>query len=106
VCRVGGGPATTVLAYGTEIEVAGTQAVLAHPAAPSALETLRAWRTATARSIGKPPYVVFDDRTLVHLAARLPVTDVGLLSVPGIGQVKLDSYGADLVEITEAARSA
>ena len=101
---VGGGPATTTTALGTVVVVSGDRRVLAHPRHAEAFERLRAWRTERSRSLGKPAYIVFDDRTLLLVAISLPTTAAGLLSVSGIGQVKLDAYGDELIAIAEELR--
>ena len=71
-----------------------------------AVTRLRAWRTARARSLGKPAFVVFDDRTLDELAATLPTSATELLSVRGIGPVKLDAYGDEILAIAGELRAA
>lgn len=73
------------------------------PSAQAAAEMLREWRAAKARHSGRPAYLIFDDRTLNEIATRLPTTEAGLLSVSGIGPVKLDQYGSDLIAIVEKA---
>ncbi len=57
------------------------------------LERLKAWRTATAKEAKVPPYVVFTDVTLQAIAERAPATEQELLSIAGIGRVKMDRYG-------------
>ncbi|MEU4231802.1 ATP-dependent DNA helicase UvrD2 [Nonomuraea sp. NPDC026600] len=57
------------------------------------LERLKAWRAATAKEAKLPSYVVFTDVTLQAIAERAPVTEQDLLSITGIGRVKLDRYG-------------
>ena len=37
-------------------------------------ERLRAWRLETARAMGKPPFVVFPDKTLKRIAASHPAS--------------------------------
>jgi ATP-dependent DNA helicase RecQ len=48
--------------------------------------------------------VIFDDATLRQVAARLPVSEPALLAVRGIGPAKLDSYGSELIAMTEELR--
>jgi DNA helicase-2/ATP-dependent DNA helicase PcrA len=69
---------------------------------------LRAWRLVTAKEQSVPAYVVFSDATLQAIAARRPVTLAQLAGVPGVGAVKLDRYGAAVLELcaTEAAAGA
>jgi DNA helicase II / ATP-dependent DNA helicase PcrA len=57
-------------------------------------EALRDWRAATARQQGVPSYVVFSDATLLLIVGRRPASRAELATVPGVGAVKLDRYGA------------
>lgn len=65
-------------------------------------EKLKAWRTETAKAAGMPAYVVFNDATLYDLARLRPIDDDELLAVPGIGPVKVEKYGPDILAIIEA----
>jgi len=64
-------------------------------------EALRAWRAQTAREAGVPPYVVFQDRTLVAVAAAKPETAQALADLPGMGRAKLEKYGHELLTILD-----
>ncbi|MGD0874339.1 MAG: ATP-dependent DNA helicase UvrD2 [Acidimicrobiales bacterium] len=101
---LGGGPATTLVAFGTSVTVDGTPLMLAHSRSADAWETLRSWRAKRARAAGRPAFVVFDDKTLRLVAAVLPTTEAGLLEISGIGPVKLESYGDELISIAERLR--
>ncbi|MFI7707174.1 ATP-dependent DNA helicase UvrD2 [Nonomuraea sp. NPDC049480] len=63
------------------------------------LERLKAWRTATAKESKIPPYVVFTDVTLQAIAERAPTTERELLSIAGIGRVKIDRYGEAVLSL-------
>ncbi|MGN9846624.1 ATP-dependent DNA helicase UvrD2 [Nonomuraea sp. H19] len=63
------------------------------------LERLKAWRTATAKEAKIPPYVVFTDVTLQAIAERAPTTEQELLSIAGIGRVKIDRYGEAVLSL-------
>jgi DNA helicase II / ATP-dependent DNA helicase PcrA len=66
---------------------------------------LREWRLALAREQGVPAYVVFSDATLQSIAETRPATRAQLAGVPGVGAVKLDRYGAAVLELcAEVAR--
>ncbi len=106
VSLVGGGPARTVTRFGTVVTAGGKQGLLAHPAAKQAFEQLRAWRSARSKDLGVPPFVVFDDKTLRLVAAQLPQSEAALLAISGIGPVKVEAYGTDLLAVAEAARDA
>jgi DNA helicase II / ATP-dependent DNA helicase PcrA len=60
---------------------------------------LRAWRLATSREQEVPAYVVFSDATLKAIADRRPATMAQLAAIPGVGAVKLDRYGAAVLEL-------
>ncbi len=64
-------------------------------------EKLKAWRGDTAKAAGAPAFVVFNDATLYELARSRPIDDDELLAVPGIGPVKIEKYGAAILEIVE-----
>ncbi len=56
-------------------------------------EKLRALRTEIAREEKVPPYIVFSDRTLVHMCIVKPKTKGEMLSVTGVGEFKYEKYG-------------
>ncbi|MFH1868143.1 MAG: ATP-dependent DNA helicase RecQ [Candidatus Omnitrophota bacterium] len=56
-------------------------------------EKLREKRAEIAQSAGKPAYVIFHDRALRGMAQSKPLTKEGLLSISGVGEVKLEKYG-------------
>jgi len=66
-------------------------------------ERLREWRGATARQQGVPAYVVFGDATLRGIAVSRPATLADLAAISGVGDKKLDSYGASVLEIVSAS---
>ncbi len=65
-------------------------------------ERLKAWRKARAEADKVPAFVLFSDATLELVAQAVPTTDLELLKVSGVGKVKLDKYGADLLEVVSA----
>ncbi|RSX58120.1 RecQ family ATP-dependent DNA helicase [Bifidobacterium samirii] len=56
-------------------------------------QRLRELRRTIAQEIGKPPYIVFSDRTLRDMARVRPTDDESFLSVNGVGDSKLRLYG-------------
>lgn len=65
-------------------------------------ESLRAWRRERAAEQRTPPYVIFHDRTLLEIARARPSTAPALGRLPGVGQAKLQRYGAAVLEILKA----
>ena len=56
-------------------------------------ERLRALRTEIAREEKVPPYIVFSDKTLIHMCLLKPKTKAGMLAVSGVGEFKYEKYG-------------
>lgn len=62
-------------------------------------ERLRAWRAVQAQRSGQPAFCVFTDRTLVAIAETAPGDPGELARVPGVGALKLNRYGADVLAL-------
>lgn len=58
---------------------------------------LRKLRKAIADSQEVPPFVVFNDTTLIEMAQHFPTTQQQLLSITGVGQTKLERYGEEFI---------
>ncbi|MCS6626290.1 DNA helicase RecQ [Roseibacterium beibuensis] len=61
-------------------------------------EVLRAWRRDRAAEQRVPPYVIFQDKTLLEIALAEPGDLERLAHIPGVGQTKLDRYGAAVLK--------
>jgi ATP-dependent DNA helicase RecQ len=59
---------------------------------------LRKLRKQLAEEEGIPPYVVFNDATLLELAQFKPVTEADLLTINGVGYRKLERFGEAFLE--------
>jgi ATP-dependent DNA helicase RecQ len=66
-------------------------------------EALRTWRREEAARQGVPPYVIFHDSTLADIAKDRPATPAALGRIGGVGQGKLDRYGAAVLSLVKAA---
>ena len=62
-------------------------------------EALRQRRRELALQQGVPPYVVFHDSTLAAMAAARPQTLDEFAQLPGVGERKLQTYGAAFLEV-------
>jgi ATP-dependent DNA helicase RecQ len=62
-----------------------------------AFEALRSLRRRLAEEQNLPPYVVFHDSTLREMVARKPASLAELGRLPGLGQAKLERYGAEFL---------
>jgi ATP-dependent DNA helicase RecQ len=84
-------------------KAAGAAAPAELPAgAEPVFERLRAWRTALAKELGMPPYVIFHDATLRAIAAAPPSTLDQLSQISGVGATKLDRYGQQILDVLAA----
>ncbi len=64
-------------------------------------DALKEWRTGIARRDKVPPYVVMSDAHLKGIAERRPSTLGELAACPGIGPLKLERYGDDILMVIE-----
>ncbi len=65
-------------------------------------EALRDCRREFAEAQGVPPYVVFHDRTLKEMCALMPRSLEAMAGISGVGERKLDKYGADFLAVIDA----
>src|SRR5690606_22563477 len=65
-------------------------------------EALRAWRRDRAVEQRVPPYVIFQDKTLVEIALQEPRDLDALAHISGVGAGKLDRYGPAVLEALAA----
>lgn len=64
----------------------------------SLFQALRQVRASIARRIGKPPYIVFSDKSLRDMCRLRPKDDEAFMQVSGVGEHKLDLYGQEFME--------
>jgi DNA helicase-2/ATP-dependent DNA helicase PcrA len=88
----------------TRARLAGTAAAAAalSPADTALFERLKEWRGRVARASAVPAYVVFSDATLREIATSRPASRDALLAVNGIGPVKIERFGDDVLGIVKA----
>ncbi len=80
-----------------------TRVAVAVPVSDDPLfEALRTRRRELAQQQGVPPYVVFHDSTLAAMAAFRPQTLAAFAELPGVGEKKLETYGAAFLEVIRA----
>jgi ATP-dependent DNA helicase RecQ len=61
-------------------------------------DEISAWRRDRASEQHVPPYVIFQDKTLLEIAHAEPGDLTSLGALPGVGQSKLDRYGKGVLE--------
>ncbi len=67
---------------------------------------LRRWRRDLARDLDIPPYLIFNDATLLALATSLPIDHASFLRVKGTSEAKWERFGAKISQISLTARAA
>jgi ATP-dependent DNA helicase RecQ len=77
------------------VELSGDDLVVAE----GLFEALRALRREIADREGVPPYVVFHDATLREMAVARPATEEAMLDIGGVGERKLEKYGAEFLAL-------
>lgn len=68
---------------------------------PELYELLRAWRKSEADSEDKPLYHIATTKSLIQIANLLPATPKQLLSIHGMGKVKVANYGAAILDMVQ-----
>jgi len=63
------------------------------------LEELKKWRKNIAAARNIPAYCVFHDSTLIRIANQLPKTREELEAIKGIGKMKIEAYGGEILRI-------
>ncbi len=72
---------------------------VSHPYLKDLFDELKKIRTTLARAESVPPYVVFSDAALIEMATYLPQNSDEMLKISGVGDVKMEKYGEDFLEI-------
>ncbi|MFQ1700327.1 DNA helicase RecQ [Loktanella agnita] len=67
------------------------------------LSALKAKRRFLAEQANAPAYIIFNDRTLIEMAERRPMTLDEMAQVGGVGAKKLESYGRAFLEVIAGA---
>ena len=62
-------------------------------------EALRRCRKSLADENDVPPYVIFHDASLMDMVHYRPLTEQPFLGISGVGQSKLDKYGAAFLDV-------
>jgi superfamily II DNA helicase RecQ len=97
------------VALGTDVRVEGRTVTLVAPgsaaAGAEAEKALRAWRSALASQEAVPAYVILKDAELAGIAERDPATIAELAACRGMGQIRLERYGDEILAILDTARA-
>jgi hypothetical protein len=99
------GESRSELPFGTDVRFEGrTVTLVAEPSAESASaeQALRQWRSAVAGQDAVPAYVVLTDKDLVGIATALPRTLAELAGCRGIGPLRLERWGDEILSVLEA----
>ncbi len=70
--------------------------MLAHPKLYAALV---AWRKDRAKDLGKPIFIILQNKALVAIANICPESKASLAGIPYVGKIKADVYGDEIIEL-------
>ena len=87
---------------GKRAKARATTAAVVGEADAGLLAALKALRMKLAQAQGVPAYVVFSDRALVDMATHRPTTLQTFREMHGVGETKLERYGAQFLELIKA----
>ena len=105
------GEARLRVLFGSDVRIDGHSVTLVGPgqgtpAGGEAERALRLWRSEMASHDAVPAYVIMKDVELTGIVARDPSTLAELAQCRGIGQIRLERWGDEILAVLEAARSA
>jgi ATP-dependent DNA helicase RecQ len=83
----------------TRMRNPAASAALAVARDEEAFQRLKALRRTIASELNVPAYLVFSDATLLEMATRLPTSKAELLQISGVGERKLERFGAVFLEL-------
>ncbi|MCM1268168.1 MAG: HRDC domain-containing protein [Bacteroidales bacterium] len=63
------------------------------------LQRLREYRLNQSKAEGIKPFYIFNDAQMQDLAEKMPRTKEALLQVSGFGNIKVEKYGEDIIQI-------
>jgi hypothetical protein len=66
---------------------------------PQLYELLRQWRDVAAEQLNLPIYTILPRRTMVQITNQLPANFAALRKIHGMGKVKTEKFGNDLISI-------
>ena len=81
------------------VRTKGRSAAAAASAGDPLFQALREQRTMLAKAQSVPPYVIFNDATLLEMAGRKPRTMDEFAALSGVGAAKLERYGEIFLEV-------
>ena len=64
-------------------------------------QKLRTLRLEIAREEKIPPYMVFSDKTLIHMCILKPGSEEEMLNVTGVGRHKYEKYGKRFIDAVQ-----
>ena len=77
----------------------------APPEGGAAEQALRTWRSGVAKAEGLPAYVVLNDKELTGIAARAPETLAQLSDCRGMGPIRLERWGDEILAVLDESRT-
>ncbi len=75
-----------------------------NPVGDPVFDALRTWRSGRAKAANVPAYLIFSDQSLRAMAKRQPVTKGQLANISGVGPVKLERYGDDIIKMVKQSQ--
>ncbi len=76
----------------------------ADPSTVALTERLTDWRRRLSRASGVPAHVLMHDSTVTAIAVRKPASEDELISVPGMGAIKVARFGPAILEVVQGGR--
>ncbi|MCL2155325.1 MAG: helix-turn-helix domain-containing protein [Leptospirales bacterium] len=72
---------------------------------PELYEQIRSWRAKLAQEQNVPAYMILSQMALIGISNSLPQDGAQLLRIPGVGEITLDRYGKEILEMVQESVS-
>lgn len=63
------------------------------------IKDLKDFRIRVSKNENVKPYFIFNDKQMMDLIEKMPINNSELLKVSGFGEIKVNKYGKDIIEI-------
>ena len=64
-------------------------------------DRLRQVRKELAQEVKLPPYLIFADTALIEMVRVMPLTEEEMLTVKGVGDIKMARYGSQFLQVIQ-----
>lgn len=77
----------------------GEKMVDADPLTQTRIDMLKLWRKEKSKTDSLSPFMILSNRTIMEIARHNPKDTSALLSIPGMGEAKVNRFGQQILDL-------